>query len=90
MEENVLCHCGQLVAKFRNGELYVWCKKCKTEKPILRSTLYPITKEMHDRYGCVYCADRITGRCPYSVCRYKNRLEKFNSYEDFFNSIEEY
>ena len=30
-ETPVKCNCGKLVAKWRDGKLYVWCKSCRRE-----------------------------------------------------------
>lgn len=30
----VKCTCGQMVARIRNGRIYVYCKKCKREMPV--------------------------------------------------------
>lgn len=27
----IKCNCGKIVAKRRDGKLYVWCKSCKRE-----------------------------------------------------------
>ena len=32
--ENINCNCGKLIAKLRNGKLYLYCKSCKKEIPI--------------------------------------------------------
>lgn len=31
---DIKCSCGKLVAKYRDGKLYLFCKKCKKEVPI--------------------------------------------------------
>jgi ribosomal protein L36 len=33
-ESQVKCHCGKLLAIQRNGKIYVYCKRCKTETEI--------------------------------------------------------
>ena len=33
-ETPVKCNCGKLVAKWRDGKLYVWCKSCRREYEI--------------------------------------------------------
>lgn len=30
-ECNVKCDCGKLIAKKKNGKIYLWCKHCKKE-----------------------------------------------------------
>lgn len=30
----VKCSCGKMVAKIRNGKVYVYCKTCKREVPL--------------------------------------------------------
>ena len=32
--ENINCNCGKLLAKVKNGKLYLYCKSCKKEIPI--------------------------------------------------------
>lgn len=27
----IICDCGKLIAREKNGRLYVWCKNCKRE-----------------------------------------------------------
>ena len=34
MDNLIKCDCGKLVAKIKNGKLYVWCKHCKREVEI--------------------------------------------------------
>lgn len=34
MDKSIKCDCGKLIAKVRNGKLYVWCKNCKREVEI--------------------------------------------------------
>ena len=34
MDKSIKCDCGKLIAKTRDGKLYVWCKNCKREVEI--------------------------------------------------------
>ena len=34
MDKSIKCDCGKLIAKIRDGKLYVWCKNCKREVEI--------------------------------------------------------
>ncbi len=31
---DVHCDCGKLLAKIKDGKIYVWCKNCKKEVPL--------------------------------------------------------
>ncbi len=31
---DVQCDCGKLLAKVKDGKIYVWCKNCKKEVPL--------------------------------------------------------
>lgn len=34
-DKPIRCDCGKLVARQRDGVLYVWCKECRKEVPIV-------------------------------------------------------
>jgi len=38
VENPVIADCGKQIAKWRNGHLYVWCKRCKKEHEIAIDT----------------------------------------------------
>ena len=31
MDKPIKCDCGKLIAKYKDGKLFVWCKSCKRE-----------------------------------------------------------
>lgn len=31
---DIKCDCGKLIARAKDGKVYVWCKHCKKEVPI--------------------------------------------------------
>lgn len=33
-DNQINCDCGKLIARERDGVLYVWCKECHKEVPI--------------------------------------------------------
>lgn len=35
MNQPINCTCGKLVGRVKDGKVYVWCKSCKKEVPIL-------------------------------------------------------
>lgn len=37
----IKCECGKLLAKIRDGKLYLFCKKCKKEIPINIKNIEP-------------------------------------------------
>ena len=34
MDKPIKCSCGKLIAKYKDGKLFVWCKSCKREVEI--------------------------------------------------------
>lgn len=40
-EKPIRCSCGKLIAKERDGKIYVWCKECRKEVEL------KIEKESH-------------------------------------------
>ena len=34
MDKQIKCDCGKLIAKYKDGKLFVWCKSCKREDEI--------------------------------------------------------
>ena len=41
MEKPIKCSCGKLIAKERDGKIYLWCKNCRREVEL------KIEKESH-------------------------------------------
>ena len=37
-EKPIIAECGKLIAKVRDGRLYVYCKRCKREHEIIIDT----------------------------------------------------
>lgn len=34
LNKPIKCTCGKLLARVKDGKLYVWCKECKKEVPL--------------------------------------------------------
>jgi hypothetical protein len=85
----IMCDCGKLLCKVQNGEIVVYCVRCKHETAIpITKQFTRITKPMNEKYGCSYCQDRLAMYCPHGECAYKEKLKPFESYEDFFRTKE--
>lgn len=39
------CECGKLVGRYKNGKLYLYCKKCKKEVEIELNKLEPKSQD---------------------------------------------
>ena len=36
---SIKCACGKVLARYENGVIYLWCKKCKREIPLRLDSL---------------------------------------------------
>ncbi len=43
-EHNIKCPCGKLIAKERDGKIYVWCKHCKKEVELKIEKREPLSR----------------------------------------------
>ena len=46
MDKPIKCDCGKMIAKYKDGKLFVWCKSCKREVEVkIEYPIEPMSRE---------------------------------------------